>query len=45
MSIMHHFVTNQLYQEYRTGDLLAEHWHRPSALEDRLEQLLELLSF
>jgi type II secretory pathway component GspD/PulD (secretin) len=45
MSIMHHFVTNQLYQEYRTGDLLAEHWHRPSELEDRLSQLLELLSF
>lgn len=45
LSVMHHFVSNELYQEYRSGDLLAENWGRPSQIEERLSQVIQLLHF
>jgi general secretion pathway protein D len=45
LAIMHHFISNALYQEYRTGDLLSEVWKRPSAVQDRLKDLTKMLYF
>jgi tetratricopeptide (TPR) repeat protein len=45
LSVMHHLVSNPLYQQFRTGDVLAETWHRPSQKEQRLNDIWTFVNY
>lgn len=44
-SVFHHVQENELYREFRTGDVTLEHRTNTTRLEDRLSQALKFLYY
>ena len=44
-SVFHHLQENQLYREFRTGDVTLEHWETQTKLKVRLSKLPDFLYY
>lgn len=44
-SVFHHLQENQLYREFRTGDVTLEHWETQTELKNRLSKLSDFLLY
>ena len=44
-SVFHHLQENQLYREFRTGDVTLEHWETQTELRNRLSKLPDFLLY